>query len=809
MLLIEGMKQGPAIPGYCSASPLLPVLQAPTAFKSELLDDARMRIYAPVHSRPHRRHRLRYITGPASSTLSSSRRFQLSDRRRCLSSGRCGPAIATGEPNGGGVLLQGALGLYQRGLMCADRDSSASPGLRALLGRFLHGLLQFRVFQLFGAAWSYLTGLSGGSFFSFLPSAWVVHRSVGPDELPEMLEALGLRSGPWEELGECLDELGPWKDLLSPADLDIMNPWKGYGSSSKDQESWDNALQELGTWHSKMQTLWEPGLGPWKDLVDPDQEVDDECCSKSAANDPYVSHRMSAEDGPCDVDHEKSAARFHSAPLGMVSCIFNPASGGVFTWLDLGNEPSLQDKDVHDETSTAEIEHIRNKRLWFLQQNQSQDVPTTELKDPAQNLGTGQDDPALPIKLELPVTDWHDGHHKDFSPDLDLDQSSVMELSGSDPDSKLCPPLSLLIQKPLISSNTQSTYPPSPDQDQGYHSLEDWQCLNIKQNLQFLGISPPDTCESVMGDDGLQNPTKILCPDVTDDMDSDAEETHAPAIPACTNKHIGYILGTVVSDDEEEDSSSSCDDDDDDWDEDDDGFDSEGSVSPTEADVSAADEVVLWNSFCSVDPYNPQNFTASLHTGSIVEVESHLEDQAAVISEDEESWCDSDAVSDSDSEDEFSINEQENLKLWNGFLKSEDPYNPLCFKASVHTAERKGQSSDAATKHLELVCYSPSSSELTVPTHPCDAPLLRLREKRSMPMEESANVGHKKVTFYDKVTVYYVCNEEERKGHWEEFARDRCRFLRRIQETESVIGHCFTPDHRQRVWDRMQEIWGS
>ncbi|KAM4044720.1 protein phosphatase 1 regulatory subunit 15B [Anomaloglossus baeobatrachus] len=683
--------------------------------------------------------------------------------------------------------------------MCADRDSSPSPGLRALLGRFLHGLLQFRVFQLFGAAWSYLMGLSAASLFSFLPSAWVVHRSVGPDE---MLEALGLRSAPWEELEECLEELGPWKELLTPGDLDLMKPWKEYVSSSKEQESWDSTLQELGTWH-KMQTLWEPGLDAWKDLGDPDQEVGDECCNKSAANNAFVTHMMDAQDGPCDVDPEKSAARLRSTSLGMVSCIFNPTSRGVFTWLDLGREP--QSPDVLDET--AEIEHIRNKRLWFLQQNQTQGAPTTELKDPAPNQDIDLDDPALPIKLDMVGPDWHEGHHKDLSPDLD--HSSLVELPGSDPESKLCPPLSLLIQKPFISGDTQSKYPPSPDQDQGYHSLEDWQCLNIKQNLQFLGVSPPNISDSVK-DDGAQDPTDLSYPDITDDMDSDVEEDiHPPAIPVCTNKHIGYILGTVVSDDEEEDLSS-CDDDD--WgsdEEEDDGFDSEGSVSPAETDVPAAEEVVLWSSFCSVDPYNPQNFTASLHTGPIAEVESHLEDQAAVVSEDEESWCDSDAMSDSDSEDEFSTNEEESLKLWNGFLKSEDPYNPFFFKASVHTAARTRQSSDAATKHLELVCTSPSSSELTVPTHPSDGQLLRLREKCSVPMEKSANVGHKKVTFYDKVTVHYVCSKEERKGHWEEFARDRCRFLRRIQETEAVIGHCFTPDHRQRMWDRMQEIWGS
>ncbi|XP_075709861.1 protein phosphatase 1 regulatory subunit 15B [Rhinoderma darwinii] len=682
--------------------------------------------------------------------------------------------------------------------MCAIRDSSPFPGFRALLGRFLHGLLQYRVFQLLGAAWSYLMGLSGASFFSFLPSAWVVHRSVGPDELPEMLEALGLRSGPWEELEECLEELGPWKELLSPAmkaDLEIMNPWKGYVSSSKEQEPWDTALEGLGTWHNKMQALWEPGLGTWKDHVDHDQ---DECHSKpSVDNTSSFSHLH--ESGLCDVDREKNNAQLHSSSLGMVSCIFNPGSGGVFTWL----EQNLQNKDVLETSSPikpeVEIEHIRNKRLWFLQQNQSQDVPTTDLKQdeyvqqPAQNL----------IKLDVPVSGWHDGHNRDISPDcqllseFDLDQSSFMELPGTDPGSK--PPLSLLVPKPYNSGNTQSKYPPSPDQDQGYHSLEDWQCLNIK-HLQLGGISPPEVC-----DDGAHGPTELSCSvmkdlkveQYRDDLDSDAEEeTHVPSVPLCTNKHIGYILGTVVSDDEEEDPSSSCDDDD--WaeeEDDDDGFDSEGSVSATESDVP--EEVVLWNS-CNSDPYNPQNFTASLQTGPIAEVNSHLEGPGAIISDDEESWCDTDAVSDSDSEDEFSANEQENVKLWNGFLKSEDPYNPLFFKASVKTSEQKKQNSDAGAKHF-----------MTVPTRPNDSPLLRLRKTQCVSMKKSANVGHKKVTFHDKVTIYYVCSEEERKGHWEEFARDRCRFQRRIQETESMVGHCFTPDHRQKVWNRMQEFWGS
>ncbi|KAG9485493.1 hypothetical protein GDO78_008528 [Eleutherodactylus coqui] len=648
--------------------------------------------------------------------------------------------------------------------MCADRDSPSSPGLRALLGRLLHGLLQLRVFQLLGAAWSYLMGLP--SFFSFLPSAWLLHRSVGPDELPEVLEALGLRPGPWEGL----EELGPWKELLSPtmkADLEMMHPWTGYVSSSKEQETWE----ELGSWHTKVQALWEPGLGTWKEHEE--DEDDDECCSRSSDT-----NEMGLGDGT------------RQSPLDMVSCIFNPGSPGVFTWIDLGSDASLQDKDVLDNPSKSkvEIEHIRNMRLWFLQQNQ--DVPSGDAKKVSDLT-----DPAL-LRESDPA--WHDGHNKDLSPDHHLlsdHQSSVVELPGTDPDSQPCHPLSLLVPKPDISGNTQDKYLPTPDQDQGYHSLEDWQCINLTQHLQSGGISPPDIgpADSVVKDREDDEDS--------DDMDSDLEEDiRAPAIPVCTNKHIGYILGTVVSD-EEEDPGSSCEDDDD-------GFDSEGSVSASESDIPVPEEGVLWTSFCSADPYNPQNFTASLQTGPVAEVSSHLEEQDAVSSDDEESWCDSDAVSDSDSEEEYSADEQENLKLWNGFLKSEDPYNPLFFTASVQTFEQKRQNSDAATKLLELVCTSPSSCELTVRAHPNDSWPLRVSEKRCGSEEQRANSGHKKVTFYEKITIYYVCNEE-RKGHWEEYARDRCRFQRRIRETEAMIGHCFTPDHRQRVWNRMQEIWDS
>lgn len=45
--------------------------------------------------------------------------------------------------------------------------------------------------------------------------------------------------------------------------------------------------------------------------------------------------------------------------------------------------------------------------------------------------------------------------------------------------------------------------------------------------------------------------------------------------------------------------------------------------------------------------------------------------------------------------------------------------------------------------------------------------------------------------------------EEDRRGPWEELARDRCRFLRRCQEVEQSIAYCLQPQHRRQVYRRL------
>lgn len=64
------------------------------------------------------------------------------------------------------------------------------------------------------------------------------------------------------------------------------------------------------------------------------------------------------------------------------------------------------------------------------------------------------------------------------------------------------------------------------------------------------------------------------------------------------------------------------------------------------------------------------------------------------------------------------------------------------------------------------------------------------------------------VRFCDDVDEFFAsCGEEEeeedRRGPWEELARDRCRFLRRCEEVEQSIGYCLQPQHRRRILQKL------
>ncbi|RMB99229.1 hypothetical protein DUI87_23962 [Hirundo rustica rustica] len=350
---------------------------------------------------------------------------------------------------------------------------------------------------------------------------------------------------------------------------------------------------------------------------------------------------------------------------------------------------------------------------------------------------------------------------------------------------------------------------PVPDPDHGYHSLEEEQQQQHRdirreteeQHGKSGDLEQPEDAGGQPGGvpvepEGLRDAAEDGAASAGEEGEDSGTERNFPVStrPACANKLIDYIIGGASSGEESEGEEDWDDDDDDD--EGDDGFDSEELPSDSDAGSQDGERLHLWNSFYSLDPYNPQNFTATIQTSSSEPGKGMSDVEEEEEEEEEDSWAESSEGSPSSEEDEWdcdSVDEAENLKLWNSFCSSDDPYNPLNFTAAFQTAERKGAPGSVPAERLG-VC------RVQLEKHNCGGPDLGQRR------DTTASSKRKKVTFLEKVTEYYVSSEEDRKGPWEEMARDGCRFQRRIQETEEAIGYCLATEHRLRAFQRLQEF---
>ncbi|XP_067913532.1 protein phosphatase 1 regulatory subunit 15B [Heterodontus francisci] len=168
---------------------------------------------------------------------------------------------------------------------------------------------------------------------------------------------------------------------------------------------------------------------------------------------------------------------------------------------------------------------------------------------------------------------------------------------------------------------------------------------------------------------------------------------------------------------------------------------------------------------------------------------------------DEDSDWDDDGF-DSDGSSELSDTEEELLSSLAG---TSDPYNLMNFQACIKTQQQVETRTafESSCPQQPVLCTlvleddsdrldSGFSDELQGELQQTFAQLA-LEKKHS-----------KKVAFDEHVTVYYVSSEEIRKGPWEVYARDRCRFQKRIREIEECIGYCFTLKHRWTVLERLQ-----
>ncbi|XP_075993839.1 protein phosphatase 1 regulatory subunit 15B [Genypterus blacodes] len=390
----------------------------------------------------------------------------------------------------------------------------------------------------------------------------------------------------------------------------------------------------------------------------------------------------------------------------------------------------------------------------------------------------------------------------------------------------------------------------TPDQDYGYSSLEEEHFHISHLNVMKAPCEdqPQQPVEPNKSGTAANSEADVETSEAgEEERDDEAEPVTVESLaadpglssPQCQNKTIAYIMGCPCSDDDSQSDRESSEEEEEDDDDDDDGFDSEClSDSADEDDDEASDSDCeadsetehLWTFLCqSQDPYNPQNFTARLHTGSTTEprpvpctltstqstpdpspdltplpLTSLSSLQVSSSSpQSQDSWDDSTSASE--------VDEAESLRLWRSFSSKADPYSPFNFQASLATRATSGG-------EPSLSCLQHSAS--SPPQYRKEEAEERLDSGFSEPKASSSSsslpsavssasscITVKRVRFCEDVEEFFASGgeeEEDRRGPWEELARDRCRFLRRCQEVEQSIAFCLQPGHRNLVYQRLR-----
>ncbi|XP_028307611.1 protein phosphatase 1 regulatory subunit 15A [Gouania willdenowi] len=235
-------------------------------------------------------------------------------------------------------------------------------------------------------------------------------------------------------------------------------------------------------------------------------------------------------------------------------------------------------------------------------------------------------------------------------------------------------------------------------------------------------------------------------------------------------------------------------------------------------DIDREENERLWDFFSSPsDPYNPMCFSASTVSSTIPAV---AKKQASLPAPPSESTSDTEEEEESISCPASSEDEEED-QLWKSLSRTNDPYHPLNFQAHLRTSPNT-PSHQKQVPHTPVVkrpkaSQKPRAAKARQRRHihpektflPWRKPLKKDPEAPEPERPNRADCTHKQVRFSPHVHVHVMrtwrfARQASRKGPWEEMARDRDRFQKRIKEAERVLGPCFSPAHRAEVWARLQ-----